>query len=59
MLRRKYAIKTYFIFPPHPTNVSVLPRETGNPEVTSFHLIAACFFYKKNTKQFKISPGQS
>jgi len=39
----------YFIFPPHLTNASALPGETGNPEIASFHLNAACFF-TKNTK---------
>jgi len=33
----------YFIFPPHLTNASALPGETGNPEIASFHLNAACF----------------
>jgi len=32
MLLRKQAIKRYFIFPPHPTNASALPGETGNPQ---------------------------
>jgi len=49
----------YFIFPPHLTSDSALPRETGYPEIASFHLNAACFFIKKNMKQLKISPGQS
>jgi len=38
VLPRKYAIKTYFIFPPHLTNASALPEETGNLEIVSFHL---------------------
>jgi len=46
MLQRKYAIKTYFIFPPHLTNASALPGETGKPEIASFHLNAACFLPK-------------
>jgi len=49
MLPRKRAIKIYFIFPPHLTSASVLPGKTGNPEIASFHLSAACFF-TKNTK---------
>jgi len=48
----------YFIFPPHLASASALPGETGNPEIASFHLNAACFF-TKNTKPLKISPGQS
>ena len=36
----------YFIFPPHLTSASALPGETGNPEIASFHLNAACFFTK-------------
>jgi len=36
-----------FIFPPHITSASTLPGETGNPEIASFHLNAACFFAKK------------
>jgi len=46
----------YFVFPPHLTSASVLPGETGNPEIASFHLNAACFFTKKHEIQFKISP---
>jgi len=38
----------YFIFPPHLTGASALPGETGNPEIASFHLNAACFFTKKH-----------
>jgi len=48
-----------FIFPPHLTGASALPGETGNPEIASFHLNAACFFTKKHETQLKISPGQS
>ena len=59
MLPRKYAIKMYFIFPPHLTSAFALPGETGNPEIASFHLNAACFFTKKHETQLKISPGQS
>jgi len=39
----------YFIFPPHRTCASALPRETGNPKIASFHLNTACFF-QKNTR---------
>jgi len=53
ILRRKYAIKMYFIFPPHLTNASALPGETENPEIVSFHLNDACFFTKKHETQFK------
>jgi len=49
MLQRKYAIKTYFIFPPHLTSASALPGESRNAEIASFHLNAACFF-TQNTK---------
>jgi len=35
------------IFQPHLTNASVLPGETGHPEIMSFHLNAACFLPKK------------
>jgi len=49
----------YFIFPPHLSSASALPGETGNPEIASFHLNAACFFTKKHETQFKISPGQN
>jgi len=37
----------YFIFPSQLTSASALPGETGNPEIASFHLNAACFFAKK------------
>jgi len=36
----------YVIFPLHLTSAPALPRETGNPEIASFHLNAACFFTK-------------
>jgi len=49
MLPKKKAIKTYFMFPPHLTDASALPGETGNPEIVSLHLNVACFF-TKNTK---------
>jgi len=49
----------YFIFPPHLISASALLGETGNQEIASFHLNAACFFTKKHEKQLKISPGQS
>jgi len=38
----------YFILPPHLTNASTLPEETGNPKIEPFHLNAACFFTKKH-----------
>jgi len=38
----------YFVFSPHLTSASALPEETGNPEIASFHLNAACFFPKKH-----------
>ena len=44
---KNVAEKTYFIFPSHLTSASALPGETGNPEIASFHLNAACFFTKK------------
>jgi len=43
----------YFIFPPHLTSASALPGETGNPEIASFRLNAACFFTKKHETQLK------
>jgi len=49
----------YFIFQPHVTGASALPGETGNPEIASFHLNAACFFTKKHETQLKISSGHS
>jgi len=48
----------YFVFPPHLTSASALPGETGNPEIASFPLNAACFFTKKHETQLKISLGQ-
>jgi len=53
MLPRKQVIKMYFIFPPHPTSASALPGETGNPEIASFCLNAACFFTKKTRNTVK------
>jgi len=41
----------YFIFPPHLTSAFALPGETGNPEIASFHVNAACFFNKKHETQ--------
>jgi len=32
-----------YFSPPHLTNASALPGETGNPEIASFHLNAASF----------------
>jgi len=43
----------YFTFPPHPTSASALRGETGNPEIASFHLNAACFFTKKTRNTVK------
>jgi len=43
----------YFIFPPHLTNASALHEETGNPEIASFHLNAACFFTKNTKHSYK------
>jgi len=53
MLRRKLAIKMYFVFPPHLICVFALPGETGNPEIASFHLNAACFVTKKTRNTVK------
>jgi len=44
-------------FTHHLTSASALPVETGNPEIASFRLNAACFFTKKHETQLKISPG--
>jgi len=41
----------YFILPAHLT--IMLTWETGNPEISSFHLNAAYFFTKKHETQFK------
>jgi len=57
MLPRKWAIKMYFIFPPHLTSASALPGETGNPEIASFHLNAACFFNKNTKHKLKLECG--
>jgi len=43
----------YFIFPPQLTSASALPGETGNPEISSFHLNLACFFTKKTRNTVK------
>jgi len=44
----------YFLIP-HLLGVFTLPGETGNPEIASFHLIAACYFANRHTKHIKIS----
>jgi len=36
ILLRKYAIKKYFLFPPHLTSASALPGKTGNPAIAFF-----------------------
>jgi len=36
----------------------MLPGKTGNPEITSFHLNAACWLASRQTN-IKISPGHS
>jgi len=43
----------YFIFAPHVTSDSALPGETGNLEIASFQLNAACFFTKKTRNSEK------
>jgi len=43
----------YFVFPPHLTSASAVPAETGNPEIASFHLNAACIFTKKTRNTVK------
>ena len=53
MLLRKWAIKMCFIFPSYLTSASALPGETGNSEIASFHLNAACFFTKKTRNTVK------
>ena len=54
VLPKKQAIKRYFIFPPHLTNASALPGETGNPEIACFYLNAACLLPKTHeTKHIK------
>jgi len=58
MLPRKYTIKICFIFPPHLTSVSA-PGETGNPEIESFRLHAACFFYQKHETRWNITYSYS
>jgi len=50
MLPRKYAIKIYFIFPPHLISASALPGETGNPEIAVFSLKCCMLFSPENTK---------
>jgi len=46
---KKVGNQNVLVFPPHLTSASALPGETGNPEIASFHLNAACFS-PKNTK---------
>ena len=41
----------YFVFPRHITSASAVPGETENPEIMSFHLNAARFFYQKHTHE--------
>jgi len=48
MLLRKYAIRRYFIFPPHPTSASKLPGETGKTETV---------FSLKGTLRRRLSHG--
>ena len=50
----KVGNKKYFIFPPHLTVASALPAETGNPEIASFHLNAACLFTKKHSLKYHL-----
>jgi len=42
----------YFIFPRHLTCASALPGETGNPNIASFHLNAACVFNQKTHETY-------
>ena len=39
MLLKEYAIKRWFIFPPHLTNVSTLPEETRKHENRAFQML--------------------
>jgi len=55
----KVGSQNVLYFPTSLTSTSALPGETGNPEIVSFHLNAACFFSKKHETQLKISPDQS
>jgi len=48
MLQRKEAIKSYFVFPPHLTDVSTLLDETENPKIVSFYLSAVCRLVKRH-----------
>jgi len=49
----KVAIKMYFIVLPQLTIASALPEETGNLEIASFHLNAACFLPKNRKHSLK------
>jgi len=51
----KVGNKMYFTFPPNLTSASTLPGETGNPEIASFHLNAACCFTKKHNTVINIT----
>jgi len=42
---KKVGNQNVLCFPPHLTSAA-LPGETGNPEIASFHLNAACFLAK-------------
>jgi len=43
----------YLIFPPHLSVDSALTEETGNPEIASLHLNAACFVTKRTRNTVK------
>jgi len=44
-------MKRLFTFPSHLTSASAVAGETGNREIASFHLNAACIFAKKTKTQ--------
>jgi len=52
-------MKICCIFPPHLTDVSTLPGETGNPEIVSFYFNDVCCFVNIHTKHIKILPSVS
>ena len=44
-------------FPTSHSQCFCTTRETGNPEIASFHLNAVCFFTKKHETQLKLECG--
>ena len=54
MLLKKPGIKRCYIFPPHLINASVLPCDTENIDILSFHVNVSYWFANRHTSHIGI-----